>query len=420
MLFGLVSDRETRAAPTTITSDYAGGQVFEFFHGVAKANNIRVDEETALGVPAIWAAVNNIAGTIGHLPLHLYRISNGQPVKDVKNPLYRAVHDNANAVMTAFEWKKWLVTRALLPGRALSLILIDGANRTVGFLPLDETKFEITQTVANGVVSRTYKDRETGKAYDHTQIIDIAPTLKRDGLSAYSPISVNGEAIRAIIAAEAYATAIMANGGTPPLIMTGPPSSPAAADRAEEQITRALKKGKDEGRVFFQIPNGYDIKEVGFDPAKLTLIELRKWQVSEVSRIFNIAPALLHDLTTGTYSNVEHQSIYYAQQTILPLVKLIEQQLNLKLFGKKNNTSYVEFNMDGLVRGDLLSRTEAMSKAVTNGIRTPNEVRALDNLPPMENGDKLYIQGATVPLGSDFNNPNNPPSNEDNDDNGEA
>jgi HK97 family phage portal protein len=133
------------------------------------------------------------------------------------------------------------------------------------------------------------------------------------------------------------------------------------------------------------------------------MIELRRFQISEASRIFNVAPALLFDLSTGTYSNVEQQSLSFATQTITPLVKLIEQELNLKLFGgnpntRQNTVNYVEFNVDALVRGDLKSRMEALARSVNAALLTPDEARALDNRPAMPGGDRLYIQGATVPL----------------------
>jgi phage portal protein BeeE len=58
----------------------------------------------------------------------------------------------------------------------------------------------------------------------------------------------------------------------------------------------------------------------------------------------------------------------------------------------------VEFNVEAILRGDFLARMEGMSKAVASGLRTPNEARALDNLPPVEGGDVAYIQGAMMPL----------------------
>jgi len=71
--------------------------------------------------------------------------------------------------------------------------------------------------------------------------------------------------------------------------------------------------------------------------------------------------------------------------------------LNLKLFGR-GSPYFVEFDLDGLMRGDLKTRMEAHATSIQNGIKTPNEVRKIENLAPLDGGDQLFIQGATVPL----------------------
>jgi hypothetical protein len=74
-------------------------------------------------------------------------------------------------------------------------------------------------------------------------------------------------------------------------------------------------------------------------------------------------------------------------------------ELNLKLFGR-GAKFYVEHSLDGLMRGDFKTRMEGLSKGIQNALLTPNEGRALENRPPLANGDDLLVQGATVPLGS--------------------
>lgn len=393
-MFGLFGG-ETRSSTTSVGASSASDW-YSFYNQPTTAAAINVTEDVALGVPAIWCAVNVIAGTIAHLPLHLYKITDGKTEKALTDPLYNVVHDYATDYHTKFDFWKLITTRALIGGRGIAIILRNKAKRAAGFLPIDERQVTIRQSVKNGVVTRIYS--YNGTDYPGTDIIDISPMLMPDGISAYSPVVVNREAIAAIVAADRYGTSMFANGGVPPLALKMPPSSPAAADRAVEQVSEAIQNGKDRKRNMFALPNSLEIEPLGFEPAKQQLVELRKLQVAEVARIFNIAPALLHDLTTGTYSNVEQQALNFVSQTILPLVKLIEQELNLKLFGKRNTSNFVEFNIDALVRGDLKSRMEALVRSVFGSIRTPNEARALDNLPPLPGGDQLYIQGATVPL----------------------
>jgi len=110
-----------------------------------------------------------------------------------------------------------------------------------------------------------------------------------------------------------------------------------------------------------------------------------------------LPPVFLQDLTHGTFSNTEQQDLHFVKHTVKRWVEQTEAEMNLKLFGR-NSAQYVEFNVDGLLRGDFKTRMEAHATSIQNGIRTPNEVRDIENLPPMDEGDNLMIQGATVPI----------------------
>ena len=79
-------------------------------------------------------------------------------------------------------------------------------------------------------------------------------------------------------------------------------------------------------------------------------------------------------------------------------VEQFEQELNLKLFGRKNTTKYVELNLDGLLRGDFVTRMNGYSQAIQTGHLKPSEAREMENRPFEEGSDQLFIQGATIPL----------------------
>jgi len=73
--------------------------------------------------------------------------------------------------------------------------------------------------------------------------------------------------------------------------------------------------------------------------------------------------------------------------------------MNLKLFGRDEAKFYVEFNLDGLLRGDFSTRMSGYATGIQNAILTPNEARAQENRPDKDLGNDLLVQGATVPLG---------------------
>ena len=130
------------------------------------------------------------------------------------------------------------------------------------------------------------------------------------------------------------------------------------------------------------------------------LVELKQFVVKEIARLLNLSPVFLQDLTDGTYSNTEQQDLQLTKYTLTRWAKQLEQEMNLKLFGRKANRLFVEFNMDGILRGDFASRMAGHAQAIQNGIETPNEARQMENRPALPHGDQLLIQGATVPLGT--------------------
>jgi HK97 family phage portal protein len=130
------------------------------------------------------------------------------------------------------------------------------------------------------------------------------------------------------------------------------------------------------------------------------LVDGRRFQMQEIARIYQLPPVFLQDLTDATFSNSEQQDLHFVKHTLGQWIKRWEQQLNLKLFGPRTRSRFVEFNVDGLLRGDFKTRMDGYATAIQNAILEPDEVRGMENR-PAKGGDaaKLHIQGATVPLG---------------------
>ena len=145
------------------------------------------------------------------------------------------------------------------------------------------------------------------------------------------------------------------------------------------------------------LPLGHELKSVGFSPEQMQLIELQRFSIEQIARIYSLPPIFLQDLTRSTFTNSEQQDLHFVKHTLKRWIEQAEQEMNLKLFGRGSD-QYVEFNVDGLLRGDFKTRMEAHATSIQNGIRTPNEVRDLENMSARDEGDDLMIQGATVPI----------------------
>ena len=357
-----------------------------------------VSRETALGVPAIWAAVNFIPATIASLPLDLYARDGKTRSLAEDDPLHAVLHDDVNPEMSSFDWRKTAMQNVLLEGRAYTFIERNVARRVINLWPLDACKMTVERR--QGRTRYIYQDGGIQRFYEPVDIIDIPWMLGSDGVCHYNPIDRLRNAIGLSIAMEKYGADFFSNGGIPPLQLVGPMETPGAIKRAATDIMAAIAAAKQEGRAILPMPLMHELKPIGIEPQKGQLIDGRRFQLEEIARIYQLPPVFLQELTNATSPNSEQQDLHFVKHTLVQWLRQWEKQLNLKLFGPRNRSHYVEFNADGLLRGDFKTRMDGYALAIQNGINTPDEIREIENWPAM-GGDagKLHIQGATVPLG---------------------
>jgi HK97 family phage portal protein len=369
----------------------------QFLELVGLAAPTGVGIEQALGLPAVWAAVNFLAGTIAGLPLHVYdKTANGK--KRVKasaaNPFVSMLHDAVNDDTTSFQWRFDKMTAALTEGRGVSYIERNERGQPINLFPLINVS---VRRLPNG--RKEYSTNAGGKkvVYDQSEVLDLTFMLKSDLVTHRSPLRQCAVAIGKAVNSNEYGSKLFKNGGLPSFALTGPFGSGQAANRASADIAEATKKAAREGGNVLAIPLGHELKQLGTDPEKMQLVATQEFAVIEVARIYQLPPTFLQDLSRATFSNSEQQDLHLVKHTLKRWVEQLEAEMNLKLFGRGSNR-IVEFNLDGLLRGDYMTRMQGNSTAIQTGQLTPNEARAMDNREPMEGGDKLFIQGATVPL----------------------
>lgn len=393
--FDKIDQRAEQRMVTEIPGiDRQNANLLQLF-GLGDVSLPTVTLDSALTVPAVLSAVSFLPRTLAALPLHAFRNTTKGPQK-IKGGLETLIHEAPNAEWTSFKLRQYFWTQVFTGGRGLLWIERSGSNIT-GLYPLNPVKIKIRRDD----MGRTFYKIEGGKEYPASDIIDVPFMLKQDGLAHFSPITLGAKSIQLALAMNEYGSKFFAGGGVPPLALEGPlPQGPEAMQRAMADISRAIENARTSDKPIFPMPPDHKLTPVGFDPEKGQMTDARRFQVEEIARIYGLPPTFLQDLTHGTFSNTEQEDLRVVKHLVAHWVRAFEEEMNLKLFGQRNGGRYVEHTMDGILRGDFLSRMTAYSTSVQNGIRTPNEVRSLENLPALPNGDDLLIQGATVPLGS--------------------
>jgi len=364
-----------------------------FFGGIESKAGVTVDEETALKYSAVHGCVRIISETIASLPLNVYtRIERGKK-KNTKHYLYRILHTQPNEEMSSFTWREMMLAHILLWGNHYSQIIRDGYNRVLELWALFPERMKVERRQSDKKKIYRYQPASGSQIiFDENEILHI-PGLSFNGLQGKSPLSWYREQIGLGLAMEEYSSRFFSEGMHAGGVFTTPQ---ALKDATYKRLKAELKKEyaglkKAHGTMFLE--QDLKFEKMSINPNDAQLLESKKFQLEEIARIFRVPLHLLQSLERATFSNIEHQSIDFVVHCIRPWLVRIEQSMNIKLFAEyEKDKNFVEFVVDGLLRGDIQTRFEAYTKGIQNAIYSPNDVLEMENRNPYEGGDKHFIQ----------------------------
>ncbi|MGY3527704.1 phage portal protein [Bradyrhizobium sp. USDA 4452] len=390
--------REQRAVsvenPAVSLSDPAALSLL--FGSFASAAGVEVSVERALSVPAIWCAVNFLAGTIASLPLFMYRREGDDAVMQA-GPLGSMLEGVVNEdYLTSYKWRYGAMVQTLTRGRSYTYAKRNASFAIANLWPLDADSMRVGRKSARTVYS--YRDGGGDLTYSAPDIIDLPFFVEINNIARRDPVQQLRNAIGLAIAVEEYASRFFQNGGVPPLALQTSAASPGAVTRAADATWEAVQQSRRDNRNVLVLPQGDKLVPVGFEPSKQQMVDVRRFQIEEVARCYMLPPSFLQDLTHGTFSNVEQQDLNFVKHTLRRWVRLWESELNAKLFSRRNTQLFVRFNLDDLERGDFKSRMEAWAAGVQGAVVKPNEARRVEHLPADPSGNQLMINGASVPI----------------------
>ena len=365
------------------------GSTYSFLFGNSSSGK-NVNERTAMQTTAVYACVRILAETIASLPLHTYKYTERGKDKAIYHPLYYLLHDAPNPEMTSFVFRETLMGHLLLWGNSYSQIIRDGRGRVIALHPLLPDRMTVDM---NGSGEIYYIYNKDGQIYylRNYEVLHI-PGLGFDGLIGYSPIAMAKNAVGMAIATEEYGAKFFANGANPGGVLEHPGvvKDPARV----RESWNAVYQGSSNAHRIAVLEEGMKFTQIGIPPNEAQFLETRKFQIEEICRIFRVPPHLVADLEKATFSNIEHQSISFIDNTIIPWVSRIEQSMQRALFSDSEKKMYfVKFNLNGRLRGDAASRAAFYQIMRQNGIMSANDIRELEemNLIPDELGGNKYL-----------------------------
>lgn len=371
----------------------------------ATNSGVIVDVDTALKVTAAYAAVNVISGAIATIPFNLYqKMDNGGRVKLTDNPLHRLLNYEWNEYLTAFRgWRILMVNALLTEAGYIEIVRRNGIPYELYPIP---TKF-VTKKINYRTLKPEYEvriDNLEPRTIKANNMIEI-PGLASTGYTAYDPVNLLAEALGLSKAAENFASEYFGEGTHPTAIITYPPGLKRMQDDQFRSEIRQSYTGLGKRHRLMILEDGLKFEKVAVSANEGQMIESREFQVQEVARFFNIPPHKIQDMSRATWSNIEELNISFANDTLLPWIRNIEQACYQALLfpQQKEQGIYCEFDLNAMLRGKISERYDAYQKAISYGWLSPDEVRERENLPaiPGGNGKKHYIAANLNPIEGD-------------------
>jgi HK97 family phage portal protein len=369
-----------------------------FYFGSSNAGK-RVTVETGIQLSAVYACIRVISETIASLPLNVYKKDEHGNAIAEDHPLNFILHDEPNAEMTSYIWLEVTMNHLLTYGNAYSQIIRSGRNNVVNLYPLQPDKMTVDRD-SSGTLTYTYTDSEGRMVELKPANVLHIPGLGFDGIMGYSPIALEKNAIGLSIAAEEYGSKFFANGARPSGVLKHP-GRIKEFDRIRDGWNAAYGGSSNSNKVAI-LEEGVDFKPITVPNNEAQFLETRKFQVSEICRIFRVPPHMIGDMEHAAFTNIEHLSIDFAMHTIRPWVVRLEKAMNRSLFtDTEKGVYYTHFNIDGLMRGDYKTRMEGYSIGLQNGFMSPNDIRRMENWDPIPSelgGDRYYFNGNMIPM----------------------
>ena len=357
-----------------------------------------IDSDTALSLSAVWSAVRLLSQTLAQVPLSVYRrLPNGGKEIANNHPINRLIHSEPNRIQTSFLFRELGQQHLELRGNFYAYINRDNKERPTELTILNPD--DVTPVAEDGDVFYKVNNIEALKEpVPSRNILHVCGPMG-NGLKGSSPISIHRENLGLAMAAQDYGATFFGNGANVDGILTTDANLKPEQRKAVTDSWKSRHGGLSNSHSTAVLEAGLKYQRITIAPDEAQFIQSRKFQTTEIARIFGVAPHLIADLERSTNNNIEQQSLEFIKFTMLSRFKRWENELDKKLFREDEKGEYfVKFNLDGLQRGDAKTRSEFYSKMLQNGVMNINEVRNLENLNAIVGGDKHFVQLNLTPI----------------------
>lgn len=377
-----------------LTRGFYKGTLGSYMEGIKSSLfdfGVSVTNDSAFKLTTVYAAIRLRAENIASLPRSVKKISKEKGREDaIKHPVYRLLTQQPNSYTNDFDF--WFAISSCLDGWGNAFAVIERKNGIPVSLHQVHPREVVNIALQDGV---KYIKICTGDpqrsflngTYNGDDVLHFK-LFTFDGLNGVDPITYNAISLGKALSIQKFGAEYFKKGGNVRAVLE---TDGSLGDQQYQQFMKHFA----EAASNFESPlleYGIKYKQLNINPVAAQLIQSEVLSIQDVSRIFNVPPHMLSELSHATFSNIEHQTIQFSQYSLRPSLKRIEREIETKLFRSDEQGIYeVEFSLAGLMRGDTATRSAYYHNAILDGYMTRNEVRELEGLGRIDGLDQMLV-----------------------------
>ena len=358
--------------------------------------------ETAMTIATVFHCVRILANNIAQLPLRVYRRdSQGRREEATNHPAWKLLMGSPNSLMGPFIWKQTVFSSALLRGNTYCQIEFAGDGWPEALWPLHTAAMNARLERRRPIYDYSAQPEDKIKSGKiEAGRIHHLRSMANDGFLGRSVVRQAMNTLALSMATEEFGSRFFGEGAQPGVALSHPNTlSPEAMERLRKSWDNrhAGLRGAHKTAI---LEEGMTVERIGIPPEEAQFLGTRSFQTLEICRWFSVPPHMAYDLERATFSNIEHQSMAFVQDSLMPWIVNHEEQLLCDVIEREGYESNVwaEYDVGQRLRGDKLTRTRSYQIEMMYGLTSPNEARAKENRPPYTGGDQMFMSGNLVPI----------------------
>lgn len=380
-------------APDTLTLS----QINEFFNGQSFT-----DYGPDLSESTYFICLKILAESLGKLSIHL---KDGEGNR-VHHEAIRILKHKPNDLMTASTFRTLMEYRRNHLGNAYAYIHRNKAGKLQGVYPLESSHVRILIDDANvlkGKASMLYEYRHprAQKTYrlHPGDVIHLKGGLSVTGVAGACVRETLARLMEGSKASQAFMNDLYHRGLTANAVIKYTGDFDSAKRKALVEDLKGFSGDLDGDRII-PIPLGMDLVPLDLKLTDSQFYELKKYTALQIAAAFGVKPNHLNNYDKSSYANSEMQNLTFYIDTLLYILTQWEEELDSKLLTEAElQKGYgFEFNIAKILRGDLKSQAESLTKYVQGSIVTLNEARSKAGWPAIDDGDIIIVNGSYVKL----------------------